>query len=40
MSIRFMVGMWRVVARDGIILGSFLKYEEAHALALALKSQD
>lgn len=40
MSIRFLVGAWRVLAQDGIILASFLKYEEAHAYALALKSQD
>jgi len=40
MSIRFIVGAWRVIAQDGIILGSFLRLEEARAYAIALKSQD
>lgn len=40
MSIVFLVGMWRVIAKDGIILGTFGTFPEAHAHALALKSQD
>ena len=40
MSIRFMVGAWRVLAQDGLILGSFSTFEKARAYALALKSQD
>lgn len=40
MSIVFLVGAWRVIAQDGIILGSFRSFSEAHALALTLKSQD
>jgi len=40
MSIRFLVGAWRVIAQDGIVLGAFASFQEAHAYALALKSQD
>lgn len=40
MSIVFLVGAWRVIAQDGIILGSFRSFAEAHAHALTLKSQD
>ena len=40
MSIVFLVGAWRVLAQDRIVLGTFSSWEKAHAFALALKSQD
>ena len=40
MSIVFIVGLWRVLAQDNLVLASFASFEEACAYARALKSQD
>jgi len=36
MTIRFLVGAWRLLAGDGLIISSHASYEEARQAALAL----